>query len=151
VVVVASAGHADVKAFAGGGGVGDEVGGVGGDALGAVDGGGVAEFDVSFDVRGGQDDGADGGFGGVVEADGECSVGEDVVDAPALPVADIPVGASTVPSGVGMWSGAVGEVAVDLAGEDGVAASGVAAIGEGDNAVGVDGSNGDEVVLGALA
>ena len=56
VVGGSSSAHANVEGFSGGLGADDEVGLVGGDSLGAMNGGGLAELDVVADVAGGQPD-----------------------------------------------------------------------------------------------
>ncbi|VBA62347.1 hypothetical protein LAUMK41_05738 [Mycobacterium attenuatum] len=81
VVFGAAAGQRDVEQLAGQGGCTDDVAGeLGGEALGEVDGGGVAEGDVFGDVIGGQGDALAGG-----------QVGGDQRAVCAYPVDPIPV------------------------------------------------------------
>ena len=70
VVGVPAAGHRDVEQLPGFLAGGDGVAGVGGDALGAVHGGGVAELDVVGDVVGGQGDVPSGAQVGDVQGAG---------------------------------------------------------------------------------
>ena len=70
VVGLPSAGEADVERLPRSARGEDEVGGVGGEALGAVDGDRVAEVDVLGEVAGGQPDGSGGLAGGGVAAGG---------------------------------------------------------------------------------
>ena len=130
VVGVPAAGEHRVQLLAGFGAGGDAVQDVGGDALGAVDGARVAEFDGLGDVAGGQDHGLPVGL--VDRA--EVAVGGDAGDGPAVAVAD-PVGARGA------------QPTVVQAGDDHVADRGVAAVGEGDGAGGLDAVA--EVGLGA--
>ena len=67
----------------------DDVAGAGGDALGAVDGGGVPELDGLGDVVGGQGD----GLAELVVDHAQGAVGVDLLDVPAVAVLD-PVGAA---------------------------------------------------------
>jgi len=88
VVGGAAAGECDVQQLPGLLAGHDRVAGVGGLALGGVDGGGVPEVDVFADVLGGQNDGARE----LQVLDAEAAVGADGVDPPAVAVLD-PVGA----------------------------------------------------------
>ena len=88
VVGVAAAGQADVERFSGAAGGDDEVGFVDGEALGAVDGDGVAEFDVFGDVVGGQSHRYRRRLVGVAPGCGEGAVGVDGGDGERVAVAD---------------------------------------------------------------
>ena len=88
VVGGGAAGEHRVELLAGLVAGGQAVAGVGGDALGAVDGGGVAELGGRGDVVGGQGDASAGA--GVLDRAGDPSW-RDVVDGPAVAVLD-PVG-----------------------------------------------------------
>src|SRR5215207_686117 len=101
-----------VELFAGHQLVDDSVGGVGGDALGGVNGGGVAELDGLPHVVTGEGD----GFAGAQVVRSEFAVGGESSDGPPVAVAD-PVAA-------------VGEAAVIEAGDDQVADTGPIPIGE---------------------
>ena len=91
----------------------EAVHGVGRDALGAVDGGGVAEPGGAADVVGGEPDGEPA----AVVPDGQAAVLADVGDGPAVAVLD-PVG------------GGESEAAVVAAGDDHIADTGLVAVGQ---------------------
>lgn len=121
MVGVPAAGQHRVQLLAGLGAGSDAVQDVGGDALGAVDGARVAEFDRLGYVAGGQDHGLPVGL--VDHA--EVPVGRDAGDGPAVAVAD-PVSARGA------------QPAVVQAGDDDVADRGIAAVGERHGARGVN-------------
>ena len=92
VVGVPAAGHRDVERLPGGSTVGQHVGGVHGEALGAVRGDRVAELDVFSHIRRREGDrDRVRGVGVVEQPHGEGAVAVDAVDEPALPVPHEPL------------------------------------------------------------
>ena len=147
-----AAGHRDVEGLPGGGRIGQDVGGVGGHALGAVHGGGVGEFHVPADILGGKRDRGRAGIAVVVEQpDGERAITAGAVDDPLLAVADVSVSTATTVGLAGFGGlGAVGQEAVNFPGDDAVTSTGGEPVAQDDGAGVIDGAGSDEIGPGSL-